>query len=92
MDTASLDIGEALVVGETVLLPVGRIHPPKEALSSTIDFWDRQSAPKPDFKRAVENMRRQSRALSKGTPMVLSPVPFFGPGVAAHVIAALPQK
>ena len=67
MDTLPiLDIGEALVVGDAVLLPSRiRIHPPKEEpLSTTIDFWDKwtECPDKPDFKRAVENMRRQSRA------------------------------
>ena len=67
MDTLPiLDIGEALVVGDAVLLPSRiRIHPPKEKpLSATIDFWDewRQQPDAPDFEKAVENMRRQSRA------------------------------
>lgn len=60
-----LDVGEALVVGDAVLLP-SRIHitPPKEQpLSATIDFWSewQKSAEAPDFVRAVENMRKQSR-------------------------------
>ncbi|KVP70521.1 ATP-binding protein [Burkholderia ubonensis] len=67
MDTLPiLDIGEALVVGDAVLLPSRiRIHAPKEnPLSATIDFWDEWSkAPDaPDFAKAVENMRRQNRA------------------------------
>ena len=67
MDTLPiLDIGEALVVGDAVLLPSRiRFHPPKEKpLSATIDFWDEWSkeADKPDFVKAVENMRRQNRA------------------------------
>lgn len=67
MDTLPiLDIGEALVVGDAVLLPSRiRIHPPSEKpLSATIDFWDEWSkAPEnPDFVKAVENMRRQNRA------------------------------
>jgi len=67
MDTLPiLDIGEALVVGDAVLLPSRiRIHPPKEKpLSATIDFWDEWSK-KPDtpnFAKAVENMRRQNRS------------------------------
>ncbi len=62
----ALDIGEALVVGDSVLLPTRiRIHPPTEKpLSTTIDFWTEWSkeAPQPDFAAAVENMRRQHRS------------------------------
>ena len=66
MDTLPiLDIGEALVVGDAVLLPSRiRIHPPKEKpLSATIDFWDEWSKDPdtPDFEKAVENMRKQNR-------------------------------
>jgi len=61
-----LDIGEALVVGDAVLLPSRiRIHPPREKpLSATIDSWDEWSKQPetPDFAKAVENMRRQNRA------------------------------
>ncbi len=60
-----LDIGEALVVGDAVLLPSRiRIHPPTEKpLSATIDFWDEwgKKPEEPDFEKAVENMRRQNR-------------------------------
>lgn len=67
MDTLPiLDIGEALVVGDAVLLPSRiRIHPPNEKpLSATIDFWNEWSKTpeSPDFVKAVENMRRQNRA------------------------------
>lgn len=67
MDTLPiLDIGEALVVGDAVLLPSRiRIHPPGEKpLSATIDFWDEwnKKPELPDFVKAVENMRRQNRA------------------------------
>lgn len=66
MDTMPiLDIGEALVVGDAVLLPSRiRIHPPSEKpQSATIDFWDewRKAPDSPDFAKAVENMRRQNR-------------------------------
>lgn len=66
MDTLPiLDIGEALVVGDAVLLPSRiRIHPPTEKpLSATIDFWDEwnKKPVSPDFAKAVENMRRQNR-------------------------------
>ena len=66
MDTLPiLDIGEALVVGDAVLLPSRiRINPPNEKpLSATIDFWDEWSkdTPAPDFAKSVENMRRQNR-------------------------------
>jgi len=66
MDTLPvLDIGEALVVGDSVLLPSRiRVHPPHEKpISATIDFWDEwaKNTEKPDFCAAVENMRRQNR-------------------------------
>lgn len=66
MDTLPiLDIGEALVVGDAVLLPSRiRINPPSEKpLSATIDFWDEWSKTPdtPDFVKSVENMRRQNR-------------------------------
>ncbi|MGQ7274925.1 ATP-binding protein [Marinobacter sp. V034] len=61
-----MDVGEAMVVGDSVLLPSRiKIEPPKEKpLSATIDFWSRWQEEKtnPDFSIAVENMRRQSRA------------------------------
>jgi hypothetical protein len=60
-----LDIGEALVVGDAVLLPTRiRIHPPTEKpLSATINFWTEwgKEATQPDFAGSVENMRRQHR-------------------------------
>ncbi len=60
-----MDIGEAFVVGDAVLLP-SRIKinsPQEEPLSATIDFWSEWSkkAEKPDFIKAVENMRKQGR-------------------------------
>ncbi len=60
-----LDIGEALVVGDAVLLPSRiRVTPPTEKpLSATIAFWTEWSKPdqKPDWPLAAENMRRQRR-------------------------------
>ena len=60
-----LDIGEALVVGDAVLIPSRiRIHPPTEKpLSATIDFWDEwaKEPDEPNFAKAVENMRKQNR-------------------------------
>lgn len=60
-----MDIGEALVVGDAVLLPSRiKVNPPKEKpLSATIDFWTEwsKSADDPDLIAAVENMRRQGR-------------------------------
>lgn len=59
-----LDTGEALVVGDAVLLPTRiRIAKPKnEPLSGTIDFWDRWSEDDSgsDLIKAVETWRRQS--------------------------------
>jgi len=61
-----MDIGEALVVGDAVLLPSRvKITPPSEKpLSATIDFWTewQAEADSPDFVRAVENMRKQGRS------------------------------
>lgn len=67
MDTLPiLDIGEALVVGDAVLLPSRiRFNPPQESpISATIDFWDEwaKKVDTPDFVKAVENMRRQNRS------------------------------
>ena len=67
MDTLPvLDMGEALIVGDAVLLPSRiKIQAPQERpISATIEFWDRWSeAPgAPDFSKAVENMRKQNRA------------------------------
>lgn len=60
-----MDVGEALVVGDAVLLPSRiRINQPVEKpISATIDFWTewQQKADEPDFAKAVENMRRQGR-------------------------------
>ncbi|MBW2737424.1 MAG: ATP-binding protein [Deltaproteobacteria bacterium] len=63
-----LDIGEALVVGDAVLLPSRiRINKPnEEPLSATIDFWTKWSRKdvSPDWVLAAENMRRQRRKTS----------------------------
>ena len=60
-----MDIGEALVVGDAVLLPSRiKITPPQQKpLSATIDFWSewQQTTKATDFAQVVENMRRQSR-------------------------------
>lgn len=60
-----MDIGEALIVGDAVLLPSRIIinKPLEKPLSATIDFWSewKQDADAPDFDKAVENMRKQGR-------------------------------
>ncbi|EGQ7957389.1 ATP-binding protein [Vibrio vulnificus] len=60
-----MDVGEAMVVGDSVLLPSRiKIDPPTEKpLSATIDFWSRwqEDVTNADFTLAVENMRRQNR-------------------------------
>lgn len=60
-----MDVGEAMVVGDSVLLPSRiKIDPPTETpLSATIDFWSRwqENVTNTDFALAVENMRRQNR-------------------------------
>ncbi len=64
-----MDIGEALVVGDAVLLPSRvRINEPSEKpLSATINFWTewQQEADTPDFMGAVENMRKQGRGINE---------------------------
>lgn len=61
-----MDIGEALVVGDAVLLPSTiKVNMPSEKpLSATIDFWSRwrETAEAPDLAHAVENMRKQGRS------------------------------
>ncbi|WOH80356.1 ATP-binding protein [Bradyrhizobium sp. BEA-2-5] len=59
-----LDTGEALVVGDAILLPT-RIRiakPANEPLSGTIEFWDRWSDPSTAaaLDKAVESWRRQT--------------------------------
>ena len=60
-----MDIGEAMIVGDSVLLPSRiKITPPEEKpLSATIDFWSRwqEDVKNPDLAIAVENMRKQTR-------------------------------
>lgn len=60
-----MDVGEAMVVGDSVLLPSRiKVDPPTEKpLSATIDFWSRwqENVTNADFVLAVENMRRQNR-------------------------------
>jgi len=62
-----LGIGEALIVGDAVLLPTRiNITPPHEnnrPLGGTVDFWDEWSKEDKasDIVQAVENMRKQSR-------------------------------
>lgn len=62
-----LDTGEALVVGDSVLLP-SRIKitmPTEKPKSATIDFWTEWcKEPKDvDYVKVTENMRKQSRSL-----------------------------
>jgi hypothetical protein len=61
----TLDIGEAVVVGDATLLPtrIRMNRPVNEPRSATIPFWTRWAKPKKDVDlvAAVENMRRQSR-------------------------------
>lgn len=61
-----MDVGEALVVGDSVLLPSRiKITPPTEKpLSETVKFWDRwtENTSNLDFMAIVENLRKQSRS------------------------------
>ena len=60
----TLDVGEAVVVGDATLLPtrIKMAKPKHEPRSATIPFWTRWATPKAevDLVAAVENMRRQS--------------------------------
>ncbi len=60
-----LEIGEALIVGDSVLLPtkIKISEPAFKPSSATIDFWDEWSDKdkETDILQAVENMRKQSR-------------------------------
>ncbi|WP_456282320.1 ATP-binding protein [Cupriavidus sp. JZ107] len=62
----TLDVGEAVVVGDATLLPtrIKMSKPLHEPRSATIPFWTRWATPKAevDLVAAVENMRRQSRS------------------------------
>jgi len=61
----SLDVGEAVVVGDAILLPTRvKLSEPKcKPLSATVDFWRCWTREKvdSDLVQAVENMRRQAR-------------------------------
>jgi DNA helicase HerA-like ATPase len=62
-----LDVGEALIVGDAVLLPTRvKLSPPateNRPSSATVDFWDDWllGEHRTDLARAAENLRRQSR-------------------------------
>ena len=60
-----MDIGEALVVGDSILLPsrIKLTSPNQKPLSTTIDFWTEWSKKKKerDFEKAVNNFRKQRR-------------------------------
>lgn len=67
----ALEMGEAVIVGDAILLPtrVKLSEPAHKPLSGTIDFWERwmQEDVESDLVQAVENMRRQTRvAKAKG--------------------------
>ncbi|KLK91891.1 hypothetical protein AA309_17450 [Microvirga vignae] len=62
----TLDVGEAVVVGDATLLPtrIKITRPRCVPRSATIPFWERWGTPKGpvDLAAAVESMRRQSRS------------------------------
>ena len=62
-----LEIGEAIVVGDAILLPTRIVlnKPEHKPLSATIDFWQRWESPKgvSDLVKSVEQLRRQSRIM-----------------------------
>jgi DNA helicase HerA-like ATPase len=63
-----LDVGEALVVGDAIMLPSKiQLSPPSEhcrPVSATHNFWNEWDSRQPDndaIRASVEAMRRQSR-------------------------------
>jgi DNA helicase HerA-like ATPase len=65
-----LDVGEAFLLGDSVLLPTRiKLDPPKiKPASATRDFWNEWAEMKPDaegIKEAVEALRRQTRVVAK---------------------------
>lgn len=63
-----LDVGEALVVGDAILLPskllLDKPSPDHQPISATKNFWDEWDSIKPDndaIINAVEALRSQSR-------------------------------
>lgn len=63
-----LDIGEALVLGDAILLPNRiKLHEPKlKPESNTVDFWKQWNVLEPKYEeltKAIRNMRAQSRIL-----------------------------
>lgn len=62
-----LDVGEAIMLGDAVLLPTRiKLDPPSEdnrPLGGTVDFWSKwsQTETVPNIRRAVENFCKQSR-------------------------------
>jgi hypothetical protein len=65
----TLDIGEAVVVGDSVLLPtrIMLMEPTCKPRSATIPFWDRWSTAKSpsDITLAAESLRHQTRLQKK---------------------------
>ena len=65
-----LDVGEAFLLGDAVLLPTRiKLDPPKiKPTSATRDFWTEWGQMQPDsdgIKEAVEVLRRQTRSVGK---------------------------
>lgn len=60
-----MDIGEALVIGDSILLPSRiKLTPPEEKpISATIDFWTEWGSDtnERDFGRSINNLRKQRR-------------------------------
>lgn len=68
-----LDVGEALVLGDSVLLPTRiKLDIPKiKPLSATLNFWSDWGSRPSDansIQEAVEAMRRQTRGVMNGAP------------------------
>jgi hypothetical protein len=67
-----LDVGEAFLLGDAVLLPTRiKLDPPTiKPASATRDFWTEWGEREPDVKaiaEGVEALRRQTRSAAKGT-------------------------
>ena len=95
-----LDTGEALAVGDAVLLPsrVRILTPTDKPISATVEFWSEwnRAGCEPDWSLAAENMRRQRRLAtlpleSAEVPVAATPVATAAaPTPAPAPVAAAP--
>lgn len=94
-----LDVGEAILVGDAILLPARiKLSLPKlTPLSSTRDFWQEwgEHAPDPSaVEKAVETLRRQCRTPAGEVPgrSAVKPTAGRGPTAASRTTRAKPGR